>query len=104
MRELTNNDLIYISGASFMKRLFSKAESIEAKQYWQTSNVAGTLFIITTLLSTAATAVVRPNTPLWGLPVNLSLGLGLSATTYVIGESLEWAYSDTPTYIIHFKR
>lgn len=106
MRELTNNNLIYVTGAeSFIKKMFHNIDSIEAKpSTWYIPSVAGGLFIFTTVLSTAATAYIKPNTPLWGLPATLSLGIGLSAATYGIGEALEWAYPSTTTYVINRKQ
>lgn len=104
MRELTDNDLIHISGAHFLKKLFPNVESIEATPTgWRMPSVAGGLFLVTTVLGTAATIAVKPNTPLWGLPATISLGLGLSVSTYLIHEALEWASPSTITYVIHRK-
>lgn len=104
MRELTDNDLIYISGAGLIKQLFGNIESIETKpSTWHSPSVAGGLFLITTVLGTAATIAVKPNTPLWGLPATVSLGLSLSISTYLINEALEWASPSTITYVIHRK-
>lgn len=106
MRELTNNDLTYITGAhSSIKQLFNNVDSIEAKpSTWHIPSVAGGLFLVTTFLSTVATTSVKPTAPLWGLPVTLSLGISIFASTYLIGEGLEWLYPSTTTYVINHKQ
>lgn len=105
MRKLTDNELYLASAGSFFRDLFKNVDSIEAKpSTWYVPSLACGLSLVTILLSAIATATVKPKAPLSGLPVSISLGMGIFATTYIIGEALEWAYPSTTTYVINHKQ
>jgi hypothetical protein len=65
--------------------LMATPNMISHPRDWHIPSIAGGLFLITTISSSAATASLKPNIPLWGMPVTVSLGLGLCGTAIMIG-------------------
>lgn len=104
MRELTNNELGCISGGGVFHSILNKMELIEnIAPDWHVVSIAGGLFLLTTALNMAATVYARPNIPMWGAPVSISLGLGICGAAWLIGQGVDWMSSSTPTYVFKYK-
>ena len=99
MNILSKKNLLYISAAGNNPTTVCSDIQINQPPHastddWHTLAIACGLFATSSFVTTIATASVRPDIPLWGMPVTLTLGLSLSGTAVLIGLSIDWFQSE----------